>query len=64
METGRVAEEMAKPQEQMIQDASLAKAVAGIPQRSEKQSDIQKLVGDLVDVGICPQIDSVNSQII
>jgi hypothetical protein len=48
----------------MIQDPSLAKAVAGIPQRSEKQSDIQKLVGAFVDVGILPQVDSVNSQII
>lgn len=48
----------------MIQDTLLAKAVAGIPQRSEKQSDIQKLVGAFVDVGILPQIDSVNSQII
>jgi hypothetical protein len=48
----------------MIQDSSLTKAVAGIPQRSEKQSDIQKLVGAFVDVGILPQVDSVNSQII
>lgn len=48
----------------MIQDTLLAKAVAGIPQRSEKQSDIQKLVGAFVDVGILPQVDSVNSQII
>src|ERR1017187_5085533 len=48
----------------MIQDPSLTKAVAGIPQRSEKQSDVQKLVGAFVDVGILPQVDSVNSQII
>jgi hypothetical protein len=48
----------------MIQDPSLTKAVAGIPQRSEKQSDIQKLVGAFVDVGILPQVDSVNSQVI
>jgi ABC-type Na+ transport system ATPase subunit NatA len=48
----------------MIQDPLLTKAVAGIPQRSEKQSDIQKLVGAFVDVGILPQVDSVNSQII
>src|SRR5437016_3724104 len=48
----------------MVQDPELAKAVAGIPQRSEKQSDVQKLVGSFVDVGILPQVDSVNSQII
>ena len=48
----------------MIQDSLLTKSVAGIPQRSEKQSDIQKLVGAFVDVGILPQVDSVNSQII
>src|ERR1022692_4012923 len=48
----------------MIQDPSLTKAVAGIPQRSEKQSDVQKLVGAFVDPGILPQVDSINSQII
>ncbi len=48
----------------MIQDELLTRAVAGIPQRSEKQNDIQKLVGSFVDVGILPQIDNVNSQII
>ena len=48
----------------MVQDPELAKAVAGIPQRSEKQSDLQKLVGSFVDVGILPQIDNINSQIV
>lgn len=48
----------------MVQDPELAKAVAGIPQRSEKQSDVQKLVGAFVDVGILPQVDNINSQII
>jgi hypothetical protein len=48
----------------MVQDTVLAKAVAGIPQRSEKQSDVQKLIGAFVDVGILPQIDNINSQII
>jgi hypothetical protein len=32
----------------MIQEPLLKTAVAGIPQRSEKQSDIQKLVGAFV----------------
>jgi hypothetical protein len=49
---------------EMVQNPELAKAVAGIPQRSEKQSDIQKLVGSFVDVGILPQVENVNSQII
>jgi hypothetical protein len=48
----------------MVQDPELTKAVAGIPQRSEKQSDVQKLVGAFVDVGILPQVDNINSQII
>jgi hypothetical protein len=43
---------IAKPREHMIQDASLTKAVAGIPQRSEKQGDIQKLVGAFVRYNI------------
>jgi hypothetical protein len=48
----------------MVQDKELAKAVASIPQRSEKQSDVQKLVGAFVDPGILPQIENINSQII
>jgi Cdc6-like AAA superfamily ATPase len=48
----------------MVQDHSLAKAVAGIPQRSEKERDPQKLVEAFVDVGILAQIDNINSQII
>jgi hypothetical protein len=48
----------------MVQDKELAKAVAGIPQRSEKQGDTQKLVEAFVDPGILPQVDSINSQII
>ena len=48
----------------MVQDPELTKEVAGIPQRSEKQSDMQKPVGAFVDVGILPQVDSINSQII
>jgi Cdc6-like AAA superfamily ATPase len=48
----------------MIEDPELVKAVAGILQRSEKQQDLQKLVGTFVDVGILPQIDNLNNQII
>src|SRR5271154_6201918 len=48
----------------MVQDKELAKAVAAIPQRSEKQNDTQKLVEAFVDPGILPQIENINSQII
>ncbi|QEE27343.1 AAA family ATPase [Terriglobus albidus] len=48
----------------MVQTPELAKAVASIPQRSEKQSDSQKLMGAFVDLGILPQINNINSQII
>lgn len=48
----------------MVQDKALAQAVAAIPQRSERQQDLQKLVGSFVDVGILPQIGNVNNQII
>lgn len=48
----------------MVQDQNLAKAVAAIPQRSERQQDLQKLVGAFVDVGILPQVENTNNQII
>src|ERR1700753_4301143 len=48
----------------MVQDKALSQAVAAIPQRSERQQDLQKLVGSFVDVGILPQISNVNNQII
>ena len=40
-----------------LQDHQLAKAVASILQRSEKQQDLQKLVGTFVDVGILRRIE-------
>jgi hypothetical protein len=48
----------------MVQDMPLTRAVAAIPQRSERQQDLQKLLGSFVDVGILPQIRNVNNQII
>ena len=48
----------------MVQDQELTRAVAAIPQRSERQLDLQKLVGSFVDVGILPQIANTNNQII
>ncbi len=48
----------------MVLDKDLAKAVARIPQRSEKQTDTQKLVEAFVDPGIIPQLENTNNQII
>jgi hypothetical protein len=48
----------------MLADKTLMKAVAGIKQRSEKQPDIAKLVESFVDVGVLPQLNNSNSQII
>lgn len=48
----------------MVQDKIVSQAVAAIPERSERQQDLQKLVGSFVDVGILPQIKNVNNQII
>lgn len=47
----------------MVQDQELAKAVAAIPQRSERQQDLPKLVGAFVDVGILAQVQNTNNQI-
>lgn len=48
----------------MIQDTNLVKAVSNVYQRSERQSDVQKLVGTFVDVGILPQLNNRNNQIL
>ena len=48
----------------MVQDPELTKAVAAIPQRSERQQDLIKLVGAFVDVGIMAQVQNTNNQII
>ena len=47
----------------MIQDSLLQAAVSRINQRSERQSDIGKLVGTYVDVGLLPQLRNTNHQI-
>lgn len=48
----------------MIKDNELALAVAKILQRSERQTDIDKLIASFVDMGIIPQIKNTNNQII
>src|SRR5579883_3063503 len=48
----------------MVTDPAIQKAVAEIKLRSEKQTDLQKLVGSFVDVGILRQLTNTNSQIV
>lgn len=47
----------------MLQDTKLVAAVARIVQRSERQEDMQKLIGTYVDVGLLPQLNNSNHQI-
>ena len=53
-----------KPDTLTISDLKIARAVATMSQRSERQSDASKLVSSFVDVGVLPQIDNNNNQII
>ena len=48
----------------MLFDKQVMSAVSRIRQRSEKQSNIKKLINTFVDIGIFPQIDNENNQII
>jgi hypothetical protein len=47
----------------MLQDVQIRKAVAAIPQRSERQLDSDKLQASFVDVGLVPQLETINNQI-
>lgn len=47
----------------MIQDSKIQAAVSRIMQRSERQTDIGKLVSTYVDVGLLPQLHNRNHQI-
>ncbi|WP_428567735.1 MAG: hypothetical protein ACP59X_08355 [Solidesulfovibrio sp. DCME] len=48
----------------LLKDKTFYRAVSNILQRSERQSDIEKLVDIYVDVGIIPQLENNNNQII
>lgn len=48
----------------MIQDSNLIASVPRILQRSERQIDAEKLAKTFVDVGILPQINNRNNQVI
>lgn len=47
----------------MLNDKYLMPAVARIHQRSERQEDVEKLIGTYVDVGLLPQLNNRNHQI-
>ncbi|MBF6058472.1 ORC-CDC6 family AAA ATPase [Thiomicrorhabdus heinhorstiae] len=47
----------------MLQDPKLMAAVSKIIQRSERQEDVQKLMGTYVDIGLLPQLNNENHQI-
>jgi hypothetical protein len=47
----------------MLEDQDIRKAVASIPQRSERQLDTDKLQASFVDVGLVPQLENRNNQI-
>jgi hypothetical protein len=48
----------------MVRDELVIRAVSHVLQRSERQEDILKLVGTFVDVGILPQLENRNNQIL
>lgn len=47
----------------MIQDKEITQAVSRVIQRAERQSDIQKIVATFVDIGVLPQLNNRNNQI-
>ncbi len=48
----------------MLQDNEIIKAVSKILQRSEKQIETTKVLSSFVDIGIIPQINNLNNQIL
>src|SRR5882672_6921501 len=48
----------------MIRDQAVMKAVSQILQRSERQEDLAKLVHTFVDVGVLPQLENRNNQVL
>jgi Cdc6-like AAA superfamily ATPase len=48
----------------MLQDPQLLRAVSQILQRSERQEEVSKLIETFVDVGVLPQLENRNNQIL
>ena len=47
----------------IVQDREIMQAVSRVIQRAERQADIQKVVATFVDVGVLPQLNNQNNQI-
>lgn len=47
----------------MLQDQQIALAISRFNQRSERQEDVQRLIGTYVDVGVLPQLINNNHQV-
>ena len=47
----------------MIQDKQIMQAVTRVIQRAERQSDIRKIIDTFVDVGVLPQLNNRNNQV-
>jgi len=47
----------------MIQDKEIIQAVSHVMQRAERQSDPQKIIATFVDIGVLPQLNNRNNQI-
>lgn len=50
--------------ESLVKDRVIQRAVSSVPQRSEKQTDPDRLLATFVDPGISNQLDNVNNQIL
>lgn len=48
----------------LLRDKVLQRAVSAVPQRSEKQEDVDQLVATFVDPGVSVQLDNSNNQIL
>jgi hypothetical protein len=48
----------------MVRDEKITRTVSRVLQRSERQEGMQKLLGTFVDVGVLPQLDNQNHQIL
>lgn len=48
----------------LLRDKVLQRAVSAVPQRSEKQEDVDQLVATFVDPGVSVQLDNANNQIL
>ncbi len=48
----------------LLKDQAIQKAVSAVPQRSERQENVDQLVATFVDPGVSVQLDNANNQIL